>query len=153
LCVHPGDPECAKWVGLGASVGAGVGVLFASGCTAGTAGVCVAGAPAIVGAAAGVGGAIGGFLGNLVTALAHDRSRSLPWFGPRNGSLARDDGNGKGQIRDYGPDGRPKTDFDFGHDHTGAGDPHAHDFDHSKQPRDARSEPRPIRPNEQPPLR
>jgi RHS repeat-associated protein len=30
--------------------------------------------------------------------------------------------------RSYGPDGRAKTDIDHGHDHTGVGDPHAHDW-------------------------
>ncbi len=33
------------------------------------------------------------------------------------------------QTRYYGPDGRAAKDIDYGHDHTGVGDPHAHDWD------------------------
>jgi RHS repeat-associated protein len=53
--------------------------------------------------------------------------RALPWQGAPGSTAARDDGHGHGQIRDYGEDGYPDIDFDFGHDH-GAGDPHAHDI-------------------------
>lgn len=68
--------------------------------------------------------------------------RSLPKHGKPNDTDVIDRGNGKGQIRDYGPDGTAKKDFDFGHDH-GAGDPHAHDWiDGERQPG------RPIRPGE-----
>lgn len=56
------------------------------------------------------------------------RQGSLPMEGAPGGSGAIDNGSGKGQIRDYGPDGYPDVDFDFGHDHNGAGDPHAHDW-------------------------
>jgi hypothetical protein len=55
----------------------------------------------------------------------------LPARGKPNSSASRDDGNGRGQIREYGDDGRASKDFDFGHDH-GAGDPHVHDWDWSK---------------------
>ena len=48
--------------------------------------------------------------------------------GPANGSAAADNGDGTGTIRQYGPDGNATTDYDFGHDHTGAGDPHGHDW-------------------------
>jgi RHS repeat-associated protein len=54
-------------------------------------------------------------------------SRSLPYRGEPNSTGVLDRGNGSGQIRDYGPDGLPEKDFDFGHDH-GFGDPHAHDW-------------------------
>ena len=53
--------------------------------------------------------------------------RSLPREGDPNSTAVLDRGNGSGQIRDYGPDGEPEKDFDFGHDH-GFGDPHAHDW-------------------------
>jgi RHS repeat-associated protein len=56
------------------------------------------------------------------------RSRSLPREGEPNGTGVIDRGNGSGQIRDYGPNGEPLKDFDFGHDH-GAGDPHVHDWE------------------------
>jgi RHS repeat-associated protein len=69
-------------------------------------------------------------------------SRSLPYRGEPNSTEALDRGNGSGQIRDYGPDGLPETDFDFGHDH-GFGDPHAHDWLDGE-----RSLGRPIGPNE-----
>jgi hypothetical protein len=60
--------------------------------------------------------------------------RSLPREGEPNSTDVLDRGNGSGQIRDYGPDGMPTKDFDFGHDH-GFGDPHAHDWiDGVRQP-------------------
>jgi RHS repeat-associated protein len=65
--------------------------------------------------------------------------------GPPGGTQVEDRGNGEGTIRDFGPDGRARTDYDFGHDH-GAGDPHAHDWDWGK-PR-ARGPGRGIRPGE-----
>jgi RHS repeat-associated protein len=71
--------------------------------------------------------------------------RNNPYNGPPNGSEAYDNANwpGAGQIRDYGPDGKPQTDYDFGHDHHGMGDPHAHDWINGE-----RQDPRPIRPGE-----
>jgi RHS repeat-associated protein len=70
-------------------------------------------------------------------------SKSLPYRGEPNSTEALDRGNGSGQIRDYGPDGLPEKDFDFGHDH-GFGDPHAHDWVEG-----VRQNPgRPIGPNE-----
>jgi RHS repeat-associated protein len=68
--------------------------------------------------------------------------QSLPYRGEPNSTSALDRGNGTGQIRDYGPDGLPLRDFDFGHDH-GFGDPHAHDW-----PEGVRGPGRPIGPNE-----
>ncbi len=65
--------------------------------------------------------------------------------GAPNSSGVRDNGNGKGQIRDYGTDGKAETDYDFGHDH-GAGDPHAHEWDWTKTPPGQPG--RPIRPGE-----
>lgn len=56
------------------------------------------------------------------------RPQSLPRTGTPNTSSSLDRGNGNGQIRDYGPDGEPVKDIDFGHDH-GAGDPHVHDWE------------------------
>ncbi len=68
--------------------------------------------------------------------------RSLPYEGEPNSTAVQDRGNGTGKIRDYGPDGLPLRDFDFGHDH-GFGDPHAHDW-----PEGVRGPGRPIGPNE-----
>ena len=73
------------------------------------------------------------------------RTADLPARGEPNGSGVRDNGNGKGQIRDYGADGKAETDYDLGHDH-GAGDPHAHDWDWTKTP--PRQPGRPMRPGE-----
>jgi RHS repeat-associated protein len=73
------------------------------------------------------------------------RDNDLPAKGKPNSKKSKDDGKGNGQIREYGPDGRAKTDYDFGHDH-GAGDPHAHDWDWSKTP--PRQGGREIRPSE-----
>lgn len=50
------------------------------------------------------------------------------------------------QQRYYGSDGRAIKNIDFGHDHTGVGDPHAHDWDWSKKP--ARGSARPLKPGE-----
>lgn len=61
------------------------------------------------------------------------RQGDLPGKAKPNSTDVKDKGGGEGQIRDYGPDGRAKVDYDFGHDH-GAGDPHAHDWNWSKKP-------------------
>jgi hypothetical protein len=47
------------------------------------------------------------------------------------------------QRRYYGADGRAEKNIDFGHDHTGVGDPHAHDWDWSK-PKKKRQPPRAL---------
>lgn len=73
------------------------------------------------------------------------RTGDLPARGEPNSSAVKDCGNGSGQIRDYGPDGRAQTDYDFGHDH-GAGDPHAHDWDWTQKP--PRLPGRPLGPQE-----
>lgn len=67
--------------------------------------------------------------------------------GPKNGSLAHDTGRGRGVIRDYDEHGHAKVEYDFGHDHTGAGDPHAHDWIWSA-PKPVRGKPRPLLPGE-----
>ena len=81
----------------------------------------------------------------------------LPWGdGPPNGTTSRDNGAGPvdrdGQIKDYGPDGYPTKDMDFGHDHNGSGDPHCHDIGRPANggtPTDADRRPtRPAGPNE-----
>ncbi|REK27112.1 MAG: hypothetical protein DWQ42_07705 [Planctomycetota bacterium] len=69
----------------------------------------------------------------------------LPAKGKPGSTAVVDRGGGKGTIRDYGPDGKAKTDYDFGHDH-GAGDPHAHDWDWSKPK--PRKPGRPLKPGE-----
>jgi RHS repeat-associated protein len=53
---------------------------------------------------------------------------SNPWTGtPGSTSTTHaPDGTPK-QVREYGPDGYPKTDVDYGHGHNGSPDPHAHD--------------------------
>ncbi|HET6383738.1 MAG TPA: RHS repeat-associated core domain-containing protein, partial [Armatimonadota bacterium] len=80
---------------------------------------------------------------NAVAPSVHGtRPGDLPARGQPNSVACKDYGNGEGQIREYGPDGRAKVDYDFGHDHTNCGDPHAHDWDWS-QPR-PRQGPRPI---------
>jgi len=50
------------------------------------------------------------------------------------------------QKRYYGLDGRAAKNIDYGHDHTGAGDPHAHDWDWAKNP--PRQPPRTLKPGE-----
>jgi RHS repeat-associated protein len=77
------------------------------------------------------------------------RGSENPSHGTPGTSTSTDDGNGKGQIRDFGPNGRPVKDIDFGHDHTGAGDPHAHDWDWANPgPKGPRGVARPIGPQD-----
>lgn len=71
--------------------------------------------------------------------------RDLPAKDKPNSTGVKDYGDGTGQLRDYGPDGKATTDYDFGHDH-GSGDPHAHDWDWNKQP--ARQPGQPLRPGQ-----
>lgn len=88
-------------------------------------------------------GSIRDWLGGVLNST---RAGDLPATGQEPDSTrVKDDGNGNGQIRDYGPDGRAVKDFDFGHDH-GAGDPHAHDWDWNKTP--PRQPGRSLGPNE-----
>jgi len=58
---------------------------------------------------------------------------------------------GDGTVRVYGPNGEAVTDYDYGHDHTGAGDPHAHDWGKDKNGKPVRGKPRPIKPGEKVP--
>ena len=55
--------------------------------------------------------------------------------GTPGGVAEKRDGNGDLiQKRHYGSDGRAVKNIDYGHDHTGVGDPHAHDWDWTKDP-------------------
>lgn len=65
------------------------------------------------------------------TVLVHNCEvpRRLPLHGEKNGTGMIDRGDGTGQLREYGPDGRAKYDLDFGHDH-GYGDPHGHRWEY-----------------------
>jgi RHS repeat-associated protein len=107
-------------------------------------------------------GALGLIVGYAVAQKADKRAPAprggtrpgdLPADGTPNSTDVVDRGGGKGTIRDYGPDGRAKTDYDFGHDHRtpvhpdGAGDPHAHDWDWSKRSKE-RQPPRPLKSGE-----
>jgi hypothetical protein len=60
--------------------------------------------------------------------------QDLPANGPINGTRKKPAHGKTIQIRHYGPDGRAKKNIDFGHDHGGQGDPHAQDWDWSKNP-------------------
>lgn len=80
-------------------------------------------------------------------ALQSRRSDDLPAKGKPNSTDVVDRGNGNGTIRDYGPDGRAKTDYDFGHDH-GSGDPHAHDWNWNAPGKHKRGQHRPLLPGE-----
>lgn len=151
-----GIPCAVTWAAGGALAGGTAGAV--AGATGGT--FVVPGVGTLVGGGGGaVAGGLAGFVAgglagavkdliNAGQALLNTRAGDLPAKGPPNSSAAKDDGKGNGQIRDYGNDGRAKTDYDFGHDH-GAGDPHAHDWDWTKKP--PRQPGRPIRPGETPP--
>jgi hypothetical protein len=71
----------------------------------------------------------------------------LPSRGTPGGTAEKLDGRGKViQRRSFGPDGRAAKNIDYGHDHTGIGDPHAHDWDWSKPA--PRQPPRALKPGE-----
>ena len=73
--------------------------------------------------------------------------KDLSSQGPPNGSAQKlDDQGNLSQKRHYGADGRAIKDIDYGHDHTGVGDPHAHDWDWNKEP--PRQPPRALKPGE-----
>jgi RHS repeat-associated protein len=98
---------------------------------------------------------LGAIVGDIATDLragvraVEDGVRALtkrtPAKGTPNTTEAFNSGDGTGTIREFGPDGRASTDFDFGHDH-GAGNPHAHDWDWNRIP--PRQPGRPLRPGE-----
>ena len=66
-------------------------------------------------------------------------------------TTTKPDGSPK-QTRSYGSGDNPKTDVDYGHDHTGAGDPHAHDWaqpdDGSAPTASDRGTARPVQPSD-----
>ncbi len=94
-------------------------------------------------------GTTGGSATNPAAKPTGTRDGDLPSRGDPNSSGVKDDGKGNGQIRDYGPDGKAVTDYDFGHDH-GVGDPHAHDWEwnNPQKPRGSRGKGRPLKPGE-----
>ncbi|HEX7449728.1 MAG TPA: polymorphic toxin type 24 domain-containing protein, partial [Pirellulales bacterium] len=61
------------------------------------------------------------------------RSNDLPANAAPNSSAEKLDAGGNVlQKRFYGSDGRAIKNIDHGHDHTGVGDPHVHDWDWTK---------------------
>lgn len=54
------------------------------------------------------------------------------------------------QTRDYDENGKPKKNIDYGHDHNGTGDPHAHDwtYESDQAPNPTRGPARPLQPGE-----
>jgi hypothetical protein len=139
--------------GIGMTIGAGIGAVLggAAGAAGGTLAlpgggtIALGGWGAMEGAA--IGGAIGGMFGVYLGDLARYATRvrpgsSLPSSSKPNDVRVEERPDG-GTIRDYGADGSAKTDYDFGHDHTGAGDPHAHDWIDGR-----RGDPRPLKPGE-----
>jgi RHS repeat-associated protein len=133
------DFELGQRIGDVASIGAGLYETVVGGTVAAgggaltlTGGGAAVGVPAAaVGAAVVVQGAAVSSSG-LIHLMAKKRG-DLPAKAEPNSTSVKDYGGGQGQIREYGPDGKATTDYDFGHDH-GAGDPHAHDWDWSKTP-------------------
>jgi hypothetical protein len=75
-------------------------------------------------------------------------SADLPSTGPPDSTAEKKDASGNIiQRRYYGSDGRAVKNIDYGHDHAGVGDPHAHDWDWT-QPKRKRQPPRALRPGE-----
>jgi uncharacterized protein RhaS with RHS repeats len=54
----------------------------------------------------------------------------IPTRGQPNSTVTYPTPKGR-TVREYGSDGRAVKDIDYGHDHTGAGDPHVHHWDWS----------------------
>lgn len=73
--------------------------------------------------------------------------------GPASGKLEKRNPqtNELQQTRTYDADGKPTKNIDYGHDHNGAGDPHAHDwyYPSPQSPNPVRGPARPLRPGEQ----
>jgi hypothetical protein len=67
---------------------------------------------------------------NVICLSARKPKNCLPELSSPNSTKRRfDEKTGEvKQIRKYDKDGKPLIDIDFGHDHNGAGDPHAHDW-------------------------
>ena len=65
-------------------------------------------------------------------------------FGPKNGTLRKFENGKLTQIRSYDRNGNPVRDIDFGHNHTGTGDPHVHDWEYrgKRAPFKSRGSPR-----------
>ena len=62
-------------------------------------------------------------------------SNDLPATGSPGGFAEKLDSNGDLiQKRLYGKDGRAIKNIDYGHDHSGVGNPHAHDWDWTATP-------------------
>ena len=79
--------------------------------------------------------------------MANRSSLDLAGSGAANTSAEKKDAKGDLiQRRFYGPDGRALKNIDYGHDHTGVGEPHAHDRDWTKVP--PRQPPRALKPGE-----
>jgi hypothetical protein len=73
--------------------------------------------------------------------------KDLPARGAPNTVVEKTDAAGNVvQKRSYGADGQAKKNIDYGHDHAGVGDPHAHDWDWTKTP--PRQPPRALDPGE-----
>jgi RHS repeat-associated protein len=79
---------------------------------------------------AGIGYGLGWVADGIMGSHGQEASSSNPIQGnPGDTSWTTyPDGSPK-QGRTYGDDGYPDTDIDYGHDHNGVGDPHAHDWD------------------------
>ncbi len=61
--------------------------------------------------------------------------KDLPAKGTPGSTAEKGDAAGNViQRRYYGADGRARKNIDYGHDHTGVGDPHVHDWDWAKTP-------------------
>lgn len=135
------DPLGLKYAEFLGSIGAWTGyVIGTSGAAAATIGSVGLNAPAIpaeVGAATALGGATGYGIGMALDWLLNEKAEECPKE-PSSGERPSKTPNkgepgsvytnpGSGQIRTYGPDGKPIKDIDSDHDH-GQGVPHQHDW-------------------------
>lgn len=71
------------------------------------------------------GNAILGFTNAMVSGTLPGAGGRTPVRGIPNSKVCYPDGKGGHTEREYGPDGKAKSDTDYGHSHD-AGDPHTH---------------------------
>jgi RHS repeat-associated protein len=105
-CDPPGSCK-AQWIASGSAIGAGVGVATATGCTVGTGGICAAGALPIVTAGAGLGAAVGGFLGTAYEMAPADALPTSVEMGKISRNVAKWILIGLGAINPAGPKAVP----------------------------------------------
>lgn len=123
-----------SYAGYGAVIGGAIGWMCGAAGTVASAGANGPLVPAEAYGGSVLGTGIGYGLGWVADGIMGSHGQEASSSNPIQGTpgdtswTTYPDGSPK-QGRTYGDDGYPDTDIDYGHDHNGAGDPHAHDWD------------------------